>query len=84
MKLDARWTDGMSAKEKEDLYLVFGNRPFYLQKLKDIVNKRFKEVDDIETTVKSYENPNWAELQAHRNGFKQALKEIQKLLSFLN
>ena len=51
-----------------------------LDRLKDIIDERFKVIDSIETGVDIYSKPGWDAILAHYNGEKAALKFVHKLI----
>ena len=50
-----------------------------LDLLKTLVNSDALEAS--EASPKSYDSPNWAYRQAHVNGYKQAIRDFNKLLT---
>jgi len=46
------------------------------KKLAEILKIRIQEIDK----TPDYDNPNWSHLQAHRNGQRDALREVLALL----
>ena len=53
-----------------------------LIKLREIVEKKRKILEDSELNPTIYESPSWAALQAHNNGARQMLKYVEDLLAF--
>jgi len=75
------WTNGLTTEKKEEIKGAFnasGSIRMRLQKLLEdkIESKRKKNV--LES---SYDNPNWALLQADAIGFQRALEEVISLIS---
>jgi len=62
-------------KRKESLKRV----SWVLDLLKTLVNSDVLEASEI--SPKSYDSPNWAYRQAHVNGYKQAIRDFNKLLT---
>jgi hypothetical protein len=52
-----------------------------LDRLVVLLAEMRSDLDNIETNVKVFENPNWSEKQAYYNGFKSALKTVTKLIN---
>lgn len=48
--------------------------------IENVIEKKIENLDSV--TEKDYESPSWAYKQAHKNGEKQAYKEILDLISF--
>jgi hypothetical protein len=77
-----RWTQNLSNPEqiKEFQEYVKGSKRL-LQRLEEILDEEETAINKSETTQKSYESPNWAYLQAHKNGFRQCLRIIHTLIN---
>lgn len=54
-----------------------------LQRLLEIVEEKLDEANRRETSISVYDNPSWAYLQAHNNGFRHGLQQIADLLQFM-
>lgn len=50
-----------------------------LDRLTTLMKNNEEALSSAETDPSSYESPSWAALQAHRNGYRQCLKELYKL-----
>lgn len=76
------WTKNLKTTEEQDNFnnQLLGARPV-LQRLYEMLDEKDKELDRSERTQKAYENPNWAYLQAHRNGYAGALQFIKELIN---
>jgi len=76
------WTKNLKTKEEQDNFnnQLLGARPV-LQRLYGLLNEKEAELDRSERTQKAYENPNWAYLQAHRNGCASMLQGIKDLIN---
>lgn len=75
------WTSHIKDnKEKEQFQQsVYGSKRV-LDRLKGIIDELEKGVDRTEKDAHIYENPSWAYLQAHWNGYKAALTAILKIV----
>jgi len=51
-----------------------------LDRVKVLIEEQLEDTDHTETSVKQFEDPNWAYLQAYKNGFKSALKILYKFV----
>lgn len=76
------WTKNLKTEEERQNFQnqVIGARPV-LQRLSDLLEEKEKELDRSERSQKAYENPNWAYLQAHRNGCAGMLQSIKELIN---
>lgn len=84
MKLDIRWTKGLSTKDKSDLEYAAKHTPFILKRFKSIIEARLQELESLEVKVENYDKPAWPYLQADKNGGKRELKGLIHLLSFID
>jgi hypothetical protein len=50
-----------------------------VERLKELLEEFRKEEERADLTLKDFENPNWAYLQANRNGAKRALAKVEAL-----
>lgn len=75
------WTEHLKdEKSKKDFYDSVKYSEV-LQRLRDIVTNMEKALDRSEISIDNYEKPNWRERQAHKNGYRECLNKIQKLLT---
>ena len=76
------WTKNLKTPEEQDNFnnQLLGARPV-LERLYDLLNEKEVELDRSERTQKAYENPNWAYLQAHRNGCASMLQSVKELIN---
>ena len=76
------WTqhlkDDKSKKEFEE-YLK-GSKTIF-RRLGEILDDLDKELGRSETKVESFDNPNWAYLQAYKNGHRGCLEKMKTLIS---
>lgn len=84
MALQLDWTKHLkTADEKEKFAALVVNSRQLLDRLKDIVDERLLAIETKEGLFETYENPAYASWQAHQNGKRASLKDIRKLLEFL-
>lgn len=76
------WFTGVPTDKKEDIKLILENSTVIRQQLAKIIDGQLQSLSQSEISETAYDNPNWAEKQAHRNGRRQALSEILRLISF--
>lgn len=79
------WVAHLPPEKREDFKnLVLGEtRNPVLIRLADILEEKRVSLETSERSPKVYENPNWAYLQAHTNGMRQAISLIEDLLKFI-
>lgn len=81
-KFNIAWTYGMNNEEKKEFESLLsshiGNR--VLKRLKEVCQEKMNANERAENSLTQYDNPNWANKQAHFNGQRQALVLIQGLL----
>jgi hypothetical protein len=53
-----------------------------LSRLLDLLEEQEQALNNQEASTSDFEDPNWSHKQAFRNGQKNQLKEIKKLLAF--
>lgn len=51
-----------------------------LQRLKQILEEKESSIDRSETSILVYDTPNWAERQAHKNGNRESILFLKKLV----
>ena len=76
------WTKNLKTEEERENFTnqLLGARPV-LQRLNDLLEEKEAELERSERSQKAYENPNWAYLQAHRNGCAGMLQSIKELIN---
>jgi len=76
------WTKHCKTDEEKTQYLESLKRASWLlDDIKKLINSSEGSLETSEVSPKSYDNPNWAFRQAHANGYKQCLKDFNKLLT---
>jgi hypothetical protein len=78
MKLS--WTKGLDKDAKEELKGSYLSSLPVRQRLEVLIQEKLKASYDESKAKSSYENPNWAYLQADHRGYERALHEIIKLI----
>lgn len=74
------WTKGLSAEQKAIIKAEFEATGILRERLSAIVRSKIESSRKDATLKSSYENPNWAYLQADNVGFTRALEEILSIL----
>jgi hypothetical protein len=85
-RLQGAWFRGVhnNKEEKEKREALIRNSHDVLSILLEIVEDMQLSVLEDESTEVDYTGNDWAYLQAHRNGKKEALKTVKGLLQHLN
>ena len=68
-------------EEKQNFERQFHNAADVLETLDKIIQDELTALDASEVSQRNYDNSNWAYLQAHKNGFRQAMGIIRKLIN---
>lgn len=76
------WLKGLSGPERDQMINLVRNNKILLDKLIEIWYNRVREVEDV--NLVDYDNPSWAYEQAHRNGYKEALRWMIKMATVDN
>lgn len=76
------WTSHLKTEEEKQRFAsaIVGAEPV-LHRLKQLIEMKERDIDLTERSQKAYENPNWAFLQAHRNGYMTAASVIKNLIT---
>lgn len=70
-----------SDAEKEDYTNSLMRAKWVLDDLSKLVQSNLNSRETAEISPKTYESPNWGYMQAHNNGYKQALKDFLNLIN---
>lgn len=82
-KLDSRWTRHLKGDEKEEFQALVRNSTQVLTRLYNIILDEEERIYEAESKETDYSASDWANLQAHRNGRKQELRTLRKLVEHL-
>jgi hypothetical protein len=76
------WTKNLKTDQEKDNFnnQLLGARPV-LERLMELLNEKEYSLESSERSVKAYETPNWAFLQAHKNGCASMLTSIKELIN---
>lgn len=69
--------------EKQELVSLLRNSTTVLRNLRRIMEDQYEEYERMESTIKDFEDPNWSEKQAYRNGCKAQIRRIMELTQFI-
>lgn len=81
--ISLRWTQGLDEAQKEKFVQALRHDTLVLGRLQEILAEDLRELSSKELHLVSYDSPSWAYRQAHLNGVRQTLTNLQSLLSFL-
>ena len=78
----SRWTQHLKEPEDQERFRasLLGQK-WLLNRLSDILDEEEQGIDRSEMSSKVYDTSNWAYLQAHKNGYRQALSVLKKLVT---
>ncbi len=76
------WTAHLQTPEEKQRFInqLRGSSEVF-ERLNSLIDMKQKELGAAERNISVYENPNWAYLQAHRNGYASASTVIKNLLN---
>lgn len=86
MSLSTMWTSHLKTQEDKDGFTntVYNHsNDVVLMRLRSIIQRAIESCETAERSVKAYDVPNWAYLQADSNGSIRALKQLDDLLGFV-
>lgn len=76
------WTKHLKTEEEKANYVKSLSRAkWLLDDIRTLINSSENALEASEISPKSYDNANWAYRQAHSNGYKQCLRDFNKLLT---
>jgi hypothetical protein len=78
------WTKNLKTDDEKKKFtsLVVNNR-ILLGRLLEILDDKLDVIERAECNQETYQNPAYASWQAHQNGKRASLKDIHRLLEFL-
>jgi hypothetical protein len=76
-----KWYSNIKNEEERERFVrsVLGSK-MALNRLLEILDDEEKKLDRSETDISTYEQPNWAARQAHKNGYRSCLSMLKKLI----
>lgn len=76
------WTKHLSTEDEKARFKnsVLSSK-LVLERLQELIKEVETEVDYAELSTKQYAVPNWDYMQADRNGFRRALKTINRIIT---
>lgn len=76
-EIPAVWYNGLPEASKQELKRLLTESGPVFDALRNMLKKMYAEAQSV---ASDYENPNWAYLQAHKNGRMQVLQDLHRLL----
>lgn len=77
----SKWTQHIHDEhEKEAFRKYVRNSPELLDRLKTLIDEREKEITRSELSEEIYDTPSWEHRQAHKNGRRQELAWMRRLV----
>lgn len=81
--LSVEWTKNLPEAERKNFEALVRNNRILLGRLLEILDDKLASIETKEDAKETYENPAYASWQAHMNGRRASLKEVRRLLEFL-
>lgn len=75
------WTNGLTPEQKTEIKKDFVGSVILRKRLQKILEDRMEGSRRASISKDSYENANWAYLQADARGYERAISEIISLIS---
>jgi hypothetical protein len=77
-----QWTKNLRTEEdKKRFESTLQGSKIILDRLQQLLEEEEKDIDYSETNLGTYETPNWAAKQAHKNGQRAMLQKIKSLIN---
>lgn len=76
-----KWTQHLKDSEEKERFVnsILGSK-IVLRRLQDLLKEEEQSLDRSETDIRVFDQPNWAERQAFKNGYRSCLGVLQKLI----
>lgn len=76
------WTAHLQTPEEKQRFInQLRGSSEVLERLNQLIEMKQNELGAAERNISVYQSPNWAYLQAHRNGYSNAMSIIKNLLT---
>lgn len=76
------WTQHITNEDEKQRYLKsLKNAKWAFDDLSKMLDKHDADLETQEISPRSYDNANWPYRQAHTNGYRQAIRTIQKIIN---
>lgn len=70
--------------KREQLELTLRNSQVALNRLREVLQEMEDSLQQSESSLNDFDDPNWSHKQAFRNGAKSSLKQVKDLLDFIS
>ena len=77
----SKWSSHLPKEEQDRFQNIVRHSSQVLERLKDIIEEAEQQLENSELTIEAYNNPSWSHKQAHKNGLKQAYRNIKKIIT---
>lgn len=75
------WTQGLEPERAKDVRANFKESLVMRRRLLELLDKKINASVRNGRSITSYDNPNWALLQADARGYERAIQEVLDLLN---
>jgi len=79
--MQRRWTQGLDDQLATDIKQFYKESAILRKRLQHMLTDMVDEKAKGRTLESHYDSPNWAYIQADRNGYTRALRDIIELIS---
>ena len=76
-----KWTEHLQDQKDKEHFRnrVIGSKDVF-ERLTQILDEKERDLNLKEVSIETYNQPNWAERQAHHNGYRSCLHALRKLI----
>lgn len=74
------WLKGLDPQAEKDLRGVFATSLLLRKRLSFLLSSKIDASNSANRSKNSYDNPNWALVQADQRGYERAMHEIMELI----
>tara|TARA_B110000014_G_C20041509_1_gene541360 strand:- start:464 stop:703 length:240 start_codon:yes stop_codon:yes gene_type:complete len=74
------WVSGLEEDQKKLMEGYFNGSPLLRERLKYILEGKISNRTTACEKLETYESPSWAYIQADKNGYNRAIREIMELI----
>lgn len=79
--MNSAWTRHLQTEEeKAEFEQRLQNSKRVLQRLESLIDGELRNLENSELSIKAYESPSWAYLEADKIGYRRCAKFIKRLL----
>lgn len=76
-----KWYSNIRSEDEKERFVrsILGSKSV-LDRLVQILDEEEQKIERSELDISTYEHPNWAAKQAHKNGYRSCLSMLRKLI----